>query len=296
VPFRTAGVADSVTVTTKNTAGQLVTPVSTPVVKWYTDAARTLGETTLTTSGSGSTYTTSWTAGQAPATSATRYLKVTIEVSTGVYDVDADDTIVFVDAVSEVDGGLCTLAEVKLQLNKLSADDDDELQSYIDAVTAPVEDYCGAVLQQTVTNEQHNSVAGSSLLVLRNERVASVTSVTEYVGTTGYTLTQITTPAQAAAYTYILDGTVLHRMGGGGASVFTGPVYVTYVAGFTSVPAAINLAARIIVQHLWRTQNGGADLPALSDEETIGLPGFSFAIPTRAKELLDRYRRTGGFA
>jgi hypothetical protein len=37
-------------------------------------------------------------------------------------------------------------------------------------------------------------------------------------------------------------------------------VNVTYVAGWgVAVPAAFNSAARIILQHLWETQHGGAD-------------------------------------
>ncbi len=102
---RTAGAAGSLEFTTRNSAGQLIVPVSVPVVRWYTDAARTLGEAALTVTGSGSVYVASWTAAQAPPTPETRYLKVTIEVSTGIFDVDADDEIGFVDAMATIADG-----------------------------------------------------------------------------------------------------------------------------------------------------------------------------------------------
>lgn len=108
---RLAGAAGSIGITTKTTAGQLITPVSAPVVRWYTDTARTLGEAVLTVTGAGSSYTASWTAAQAPAAAAARYLKVTIEVSAGVFDVDVDDEVRFVDAGSEIDVGYFSVLE-----------------------------------------------------------------------------------------------------------------------------------------------------------------------------------------
>lgn len=104
---RTAGTAGSIALKVKNGAGQSIVPVSVPVVRWYSDAARTLGEVTLPVTGAGSDYTATWTAAQAPAVAATRYLKVTIEVSTGIFDTDADDEVAFSDAVAvpiEIEG------------------------------------------------------------------------------------------------------------------------------------------------------------------------------------------------
>jgi hypothetical protein len=99
---KTAGAAGSIAFQTKNTAGQLITPVSPPTAVWYTDSARTAGAVSLTVTGTGSSWTASWVAGSAPVAPATRYLKFTIEVSAGVFDVDADDEIAFVDAIASV--------------------------------------------------------------------------------------------------------------------------------------------------------------------------------------------------
>jgi hypothetical protein len=65
-------------------------------------------------------------------------------------------------------------------------------------------------------------------------------------------------------------------------------VTVTYVAGWgTAVPAAFNSAARIIVKHLWDTQRGVTSAPMQGGDETVILPGWGYAIPERAAQLLD---------
>jgi hypothetical protein len=65
-------------------------------------------------------------------------------------------------------------------------------------------------------------------------------------------------------------------------------VNITYVAGWgTSVPAAFGSAARIILAHLWESQRGPASLPGLGGGDMATLPGFGFAIPNMAAELLD---------
>jgi len=86
-------------------------------------------------------------------------------------------------------------------------------------------------------------------------------------------------------------GTVRRKLG----YPFYGPYFVwlpsmtiTYVAGWgTSVPAAFNTAARIIVQHLWETQHGPSARPSMGGMDMIQPPGFSYAIPNRAAELLN---------
>jgi hypothetical protein len=62
------------------------------------------------------------------------------------------------------------------------------------------------------------------------------------------------------------------------------------VAGWgTEVPAPFGEAGRIILEHLWQTQRGPSARPTLGGEETVALPGFGFAIPNRAAELLSPY-------
>jgi len=62
---------------------------------------------------------------------------------------------------------------------------------------------------------------------------------------------------------------------------------VTYVAGWgTQAPAAFNSFARIVLQNLWDAQRGPAAMP-MGGGEMVTPPGFGFAIPNRAAELLN---------
>lgn len=272
-----------------------ITSSPVPTVTYYSDA----GMTTVVSGPTNMTQVSSyvWTAPVPNLAAQTLYIKYSYKAEVGgTLLTDTSDILILATAGVGSGTGLCTLAEVKLQLNKTTTADDTELQSYIDAATAAVEDYCGVSVQTTVTNEIHRSPY-SAQVFLRNERITSVTSLTEYLGTTARTYTGISTPASAALYTYTREGTVLTRIGSSGyPQVWEGDVYVTYVAGFDTIPPALNLAARIIVQHLWRTQNGGAGLPSLADEDTSTEPGQESAMPNRARELLDNYRRVSGVA
>ena len=86
-------------------------------------------------------------------------------------------------------------------------------------------------------------------------------------------------------------GTVRRKLG----YPFYGPYFtwlpamtVNYVAGWgTSVPAAFNSAARIILQNLWDTQHGPSVRPSMGGMDMTTIPGFAYAIPNRAAELLD---------
>lgn len=186
--------------------------------------------------------------------------------------------------------GLCTLAEVKLQLNITGTTDDTELQSYIDAVTGPAEAYVrGPIVQRTVTDEQHRP-NGACEIILHNAPVVSISSLVEYAGASALTYTVVSTPASAGSFTVILDKPLaaVTRVTAAGEYPFVGGiVYVTYSAGYASVPAEANLAARIIVQHLWETQRGAMSGPTFGGDDTSTPPGFSFAVPNRARELLD---------
>jgi hypothetical protein len=187
--------------------------------------------------------------------------------------------------------GICTVAEVKLQLGKSGSTDDTELQSYIDSVTAPIEHLCGPVLQAT-ESEWH--LPSTQWLFLRKIPLVSITTVTGYEGTTERTFTACTSPADAGVFTYLLEagqGKLTRLSTGGSETCWPERVKVVYTTGYATVPADLNLAARIIVQHLWRTQNGGAGLPSISDEAPVEVEGFGYAIPQRARELLMARRR-----
>lgn len=182
---------------------------------------------------------------------------------------------------------LLTLAEAKtqLQLGTTTAYDV-ELQSYIDALTAVIERHTGPVENRTVTETVN---AYGPLLALTQVPAVSLTS-----------LTPVHTGGRAIAVGEVaLDGDagVLRRLDGGPFA--GGPWVAVYVAGRASIPATINLAAKILLQHLWRTRYGAArGNPGGGEDYDVNepIPGFGYAIPNRVLQLLEAYKAPPGVA
>lgn len=181
---------------------------------------------------------------------------------------------------------LLTLADAKAQLDIDTTIHDTELQAYVDSLTAIIERYTGPVENRTVTE----TVDGrSTLLAVTQVPAVSLTSLTPVL--TGGLAIDVADLA--------LDGTtgVIRRLDGG--VFYGGPWTVVYTAGRGDVPPAINLAARILLQHLWRTQYGaargqvgGADDFAVTEP----IPGFGYAVPNRVLQILEAYKVPPGVA
>lgn len=177
--------------------------------------------------------------------------------------------------------GFLSLADGKAQLNKGSVVDDAELRTFIAASCAIVERYVGPVGVRTVTEQ-----ACGYQWALTSYPVVSLTSVTPvYSGLVSWAVGDLVV-SQA--------GVVSHGLG----LDLGGPYNVVYKAGDTQVSPNIGLAARIILQHLWATQRGGSSRPGMGGgggvdlvEQQLALQGF--AIPRRAKELLEGEMRGG---
>ncbi|MFE9309515.1 head-tail connector protein [Streptomyces sp. NPDC006706] len=184
---------------------------------------------------------------------------------------------------------LLTLEDAKAQLDIETDTDDTELQVYVDAVTAVIERHVGPVINRDVSEVVHGR---GTALALTQAPVASVTSLTPLLpgGT-----------AVAADEVYVdNDAGTIHRLDGGGFA--GGPWRVKYVAGRgTEVPPTINLAARILVQHLWRTQYGASrGLGSIGGGDdyavTEPVPGWGYAVPNRVLQLLEAYKAPPGVA
>lgn len=181
---------------------------------------------------------------------------------------------------------LLTLDDAKAQLNITSTGSDVELQAYVDSVTAVVERFVGPVEQREVSEV----VDGHGVsLCLRQTPVVSLTSVTPLLsGGTAVNVADVVVD-QATG--------VVRRLAGG--SWCGGPWTVVYMAGRGVVPPTINLAARMLLQHLWRTQNAARG-PVLAggDDFSVGepVPGFGYAVPNRVLQLLEPYRLPPGVA
>ncbi|MFK0173410.1 head-tail connector protein [Streptomyces sp. NPDC090306] len=171
--------------------------------------------------------------------------------------------------------GLVSLADAKRQLNidAANTDDDVELQGYIDAVTAPVEDQVGYAVDQRLVTERVTVRGTSRTLVVPTVPVLAAVSVTSDGG-------QTWTDGDLA----VTDPWAGEIEASG--VVFTGRCTVVVRVGLATTPANVRLGALIIVQHLWDTQRGAMGGVQLGSDNEGWNPSYGFAIPRRAQELL----------
>ena len=190
-----------------------------------------------------------------------------------------------------------TLAEVKDMMNMGPTDTahDVKIQTFIDSATPVIEYIVGPVLPQTFT-ENHRTY-GQSKIVLRNPPVISITTLTEFIGLTAYTLTEQEPGATTNNYGYALDvagNGVVTRMSSVGTEMgFIGNVVtVTYLAGLLTVPADIRLAAIEDVRAMFQqTQLGGRPQFGGGPSQEDGWSPSPIASFPRLRMLLERARR-----
>lgn len=180
---------------------------------------------------------------------------------------------------------ILSLADARRHLNKGAATDDDEIRFWIGATTKAVEWFVGPVTIRTVT-ELH-PVGQVRALALRQVPALTLTSVTAVLtGGTSYETADLD----------LDEATGIVRLVSGGD--LYGPLRVTYEAGRRTVTENISAAARIILQHLWRTQQGpGRPQLGTGDfDVTQPIPGLGYAIPNRAVQLLSPDQLPPGMA
>ena len=161
---------------------------------------------------------------------------------------------------------------------------DAELQAFIATVETSIEGMTGGPVVNRAVSERAVLDGTYTVLQVRQRPLVSVTSIVSVAS------------GQAIDISAGLDldanaGTIRRKLG----YPFWGPYFVwlpsmtvNYVAGWgTSAPAALNLACRIIVQHLWETQHGPAARPSMGGSDLVTPGGFAYAIPYRAAELLN---------
>jgi hypothetical protein len=163
---------------------------------------------------------------------------------------------------------------------------DTEIQAYVATIQSCLERYTGGPLVNRTVTERSELLSGQTVIPVRQRPLVSVTSITGASGGTIDISAGLDLDANA--------GLIRRQLG----YPFYGPFFqwlpvvnVTYVAGWgTSVPAAFGTAARIILQNLWTTQHGPSARPAMTGGgpgDMVTLPGFGFAVPNQAAELLD---------
>lgn len=161
-----------------------------------------------------------------------------------------------------------TLAEAKTALNTNSGTGNDtEITLWITAVSARLDDLCGAVVIRTVTDEVYDG--GRSFLPLRQAPVSktsatTVTTVKEYASTTLTTLTAETNDSKPSDG-FLFDPTLgfLYRRASGSGGTFASGrqnVLVTYDAGRYATTADVDgrfkLTAGAILRRLWHREQG----------------------------------------
>lgn len=180
-----------------------------------------------------------------------------------------------------------SLQDAKDQLNITGDGSNSELQDYIDAACDEVEAWCGAVATRTVTGEfvdlmgrtifNELTTAGTREFVLRWRPVQSIEAISSAI------LSGVT----YAPTDFVIDtptGIVRRKDGG---TIF-GPLVVDYIAGYTTTPPWARMAAKIIVQHLWKTQRGSNRPGSQVDAGTT--QGYGYAVPNAAVELMEAHR------
>jgi len=139
----------------------------------------------------------------------------------------------------------------------------------------------GPIVNRTIT-ERAEMTSYQTVISVRQRPLVSVTSIASASGGAIDISGGLDIDANA--------GTIRRKLG----LPFYGPFFqwlpqvnVTYVAGWgVTVPAAFNEFARIVLANLWDTQHGPSQRPQMGGQEMTTPPGFAFAIPNRAAELL----------
>ena len=189
------------------------------------------------------------------------------------------------DVFDPFETSVLPLQDAKDQLNipQSNTASDAEIQSWIATIESALRRYTGGPVVNRSITERAEMLSGQTVILVRQRPLVSVTSIASASGSA--------IDISGGLDIDVNAGTVRRKLG----LPFFGPFYsflpqvtITYVAGWgTAVPAAFGSAARIILAHLWESQRGPASLPGLGGGDTVTMPGFGFAIPNMAAELLD---------
>ena len=191
-------------------------------------------------------------------------------------------------------------AETALRLNLTAGSVDEQiLQWCITGATSVIESITGPTTANTYTEFYDG---GQPFVFPLHQPLVSVTSVTEYIGTATYDLTEQPLGSQTNSWGYtvnLLDGTIERRTIGGGAANFMpgeSNVKVVYSAGFATIPGNVMLAAFALIRHMYTyflpRFKGSRD--NWDDGSTVVQMGY--AVPNFVTEMLAPSRRGPGIA
>lgn len=182
---------------------------------------------------------------------------------------------------------IVTLEQAKAQLNIDDDDDsdDDELQRWCDALTAPIERYKREVIEERTVIEDLE-LCGRRRFRLWSVPVISLTSLVDIETGREWDVT----PSALR----VDSGTGLVRVLSA-AQAPSGFLTATYQAGYAEIPPDYVQGALVILQHVWETQRGAAEVGAgvVGEEEVHDLRHF-YTLPRKALEWLGAPRPVVG--
>lgn len=174
-----------------------------------------------------------------------------------------------------------TLEAAKSQL-KITVDKHDaDLTSYVDGVNEVIEHYIGPVDDRQVVERWRG---WRETIAVRHTPVVRVDSVTYLDGTQAVAVDDIDVDAATGALQLISS-----------ALWPAGRLRIAYTAGRGgTAPHSAEVAALMIVQHLWEVRRGAdSRRPAYSPVEggtvQVATPNFTYSVPRRAIQLLEAY-------
>lgn len=191
------------------------------------------------------------------------------------------------DVRDEAPPVILSLADALEHLNLTGAGEDDEVRFWNGATTRAVEVFTGPVVVREFSEVHHERTMPGAVLL--RTPVISVTAVEPVLpGGTVYDVGDLVVDGDTGLV-QLASGNPLH-----------GPLRFRYRAGRPVIAENISGAARIILQHLWRTQraSGRGGLAGGSSDYSVTepIPGLGYAIPNRAVQLLEPDRLPPGVA
>ena len=177
---------------------------------------------------------------------------------------------------------LISLAEARAVLRLTATTQDEDLRPYLEAVTEVVEDHLGETVVPRTFVEDYEDVKpdrwGNSLS-LRRVPVLSVASIVSVDGLFTWDVADFHIDKTTGLVTSLPSTWGLF-----------GNITITYTAGYAVIPARVQKAAGVIVQHMWQTRRGaaGTAVPGgMADTAHSSYrSGWGYAIPNAALELL----------
>lgn len=200
-------------------------------------------------------------------------------VATGVTASGYSDAFHVYDATPSY---LISLAEARATLRLTSTTQDEELRVFMEGVTEVIERHLDETIVPREFIEDYEYVQPSrwgNSISLRHTPVLSITSIVS--------VSNLFTWNAVDFHVDKITGLITSLPSTWG---LFGDVTITYMAGRAVIPANIQQAAKIIIQHAWQTRRGAAGSPApggMNDSMHVsGRLGWGYAIPNAALEWL----------